>query len=193
MIRPIVAFGDQVLKKVAKEIPQDYPKLKELIHDMFETMYNARGIGLAAPQLGLPIRIFVVDSEQVLQDNDNKQFVGEKGIKHVFINAKVIETGGKPWAYNEGCLSIPTINEDVVRDETVRIQFYDHEFNFYDHTFSGLTARIILHEYDHIEGILFTDHISSLRKRLLRRKLQNVSKGKVEVNYRMKYPNLKRR
>ena len=188
MILPIIAYGNPVLRKVADDLPEDYPNLKELVANMFETMYNARGVGLAGPQVGLSLRIFMVDTLQILQDApDDSEFAGETGIKKAFINAEIIEESGEEWMYDEGCLSIPNITEGVVREETVRIQYYDEDFNFYDETYSGFTARVIQHEYDHIEGVLFTDYLSPLKQRMMKRKLEKISKGEVEVNYRMKF------
>ncbi len=194
MTLPIVAYGDPVLRKVGKDIDAEYPKLQELIDNMFETMYNAKGIGLAAPQIGKAIRIFLVDTEQVLNHPDEEAEIDpedlEEGIKEVFINARITEMTGTPWAYNEGCLSIPQVNEDVTRDEIITIEYYDRDFNFHTKTFEGLNARVILHEYDHIEGVLFTDHLSALRRRLLKRRLENISKGKVDAHYKMRFPNV---
>lgn len=197
MILPIIAYGHSVLRKVADDIPEDYPDLKDLVADMFETMYNARGVGLAGPQVGLSLRIFVVDTIQILKDvKEDDDFAGEKGIKKAFINAEIIEESGEEWVFEEGCLSIPNINESVTREEKVRIQYYDEDFNFYDETYTGYSARVIQHEYDHIEGVLFLDYLSPLKQRVLKRKLEKISKGEVEVNYRMKFPaskNKKRR
>lgn len=192
MILPIIAYGNAVLRKVGQEIDKDYPDLKELIANMYETMYNARGIGLAAPQIGKAIRIFLVDTKQML-DEDPENDSKEKGIKQTFINAKIIEKSGKEWVYNEGCLSIPAVNEDVVRQEKVKIQYYDEDFNFHEKEFDGMNARVILHEYDHIEGILFLDYLSALKKRLLKRKLTKITKGDTDAHYRMKFPNAKKK
>ncbi|MEZ4883585.1 MAG: peptide deformylase [Chitinophagales bacterium] len=188
MILPIIAYGNPVLRQVADDIPEDYPKLKELVADMYETMYNAKGVGLAGPQVGLSLRIFVADTIQILKETpEDNDFAGEEGIKKAFINAEIIEESGEEWAYDEGCLSIPNINESVTREEQVRIQYYDEDFNFYDEVYTGFTARVIQHEYDHIEGILFTDHISPLKQRMMKRRLEKISKGEVDVNYRMKF------
>ncbi|MFK7904775.1 MAG: peptide deformylase [Chitinophagales bacterium] len=188
MVLPIIAYGNPVLRKVGEDISKDHPKLKELVANMFETMYNARGVGLAGPQVGLSLRIFVADTVQILQDvTEDNDFAGETGIKKVFINAEIIEESGDEWMYDEGCLSIPNIQEGVSREETVRIQYYDEDFNFYDETYSGFTARVIQHEYDHIDGVLFTDHLSPLKQRMMKRKLEKISKGDVDVNYRMKF------
>jgi len=190
MIIPIVAFGDPVLKKKAKEINKDYPKLSELLENMFETMYNAHGVGLAAPQIGLPIRLFLVDAEPFADDEELSEEEREmlKGLKKVFINATIIEETGEEWAFTEGCLSIPEVREDVFRKETIKINYFDENFVEYTETYSGLAARVIQHEYDHIEGILFTDKLSSLKKRLIKGKLTNISKGKIDADYRMRFP-----
>lgn len=184
MILPIVAYGDPVLKKEAEDIGKDYPALQELIDNMFETMYNAEGVGLAAPQIGKSVRIFIVDASPFEEDDpDMKDFV------KVFINPIIVEEKGEDWPFNEGCLSIPGIREDVKRQSHVTVEYYDRDFNLIEETFDGIAARIIQHEYDHIEGILFTDHLSPLKRRLLKNKLNNISKGNVKVPYRMKYPN----
>ncbi|HVA97272.1 MAG TPA: peptide deformylase [Bacteroidia bacterium] len=189
MILPIVAFGNPVLKKLANDIDKDYPKLDILISDMFETMYNAKGVGLAAPQVGVSVRLFIVDAAPFSEDEEKKKDVEFlKTFKKIFINAQIVEESGTEWTFNEGCLSIPKIREDVDRKPSIRIQYYDENFNFHDEKYKGLAARIIQHEYDHIDGILFTDHINPLRKRLLKRKLNDISKGNVEVDYKMKFP-----
>lgn len=194
MILPILAYGDPVLRKVAKEIPKDYPKLKELISNMYETMYKASGIGLAAPQIGLPIRLFVVDTSPFGDDEDldlqEQEFL--KDFKQAFINAQMVEESGKNWSFNEGCLSIPDIREDVSRKDTITIRYMDENFKEHTATYTGIAARVIQHEYDHIQGILFTDKLSSLKKRLLKGKLSNISKGKIDVDYRMRFPALKK-
>ncbi len=194
MILPIVAYGDPVLRKVAKDITKDYPKLDELLANMKDTMKNAQGVGLAAPQIGRDIRIFLIDASPFAEsdelDEKEKSFLLD--FKRTFINAQIIEEEGEEWAFNEGCLSIPNINEDVSRNETIHIEYVDENFEKKSETLSGLAARIFQHEYDHIEGILFTDKLSSLKKRLLKKKLENISKGKVDVGYRMKFPNLKK-
>jgi peptide deformylase len=181
MILPIVAYGDPVLKKKASEIPKDYPKLKELIENMFETMYASNGVGLAAPQIGLSVRLFIVDGAP-FEEEEVKDF------KRVFINPVIKKEDGEAWKFNEGCLSIPGIREDVERKEEVNIEYYDEEWNKKKEVLNGLAARIVQHEYDHIEGILFTDRISPLRKRLLKNRLANISKGDVDVDYKMKFP-----
>jgi peptide deformylase len=193
MILPIVAYGDPVLRKVCEEIDQDYPKLKELIADMVETMHGANGVGLAAPQIGKAIRLFVIDASPFADDEelDEEERAYLKVFNKIFINAKIIEEKGKEWPFNEGCLSIPNINEDVVRNEILTMEYVDENFTPQKETFSGLAARIIQHEYDHIEGILFTDKLSTLKRRLLKKRLENISKGQVDVSYRMKFPKLK--
>src|SRR5690606_34589775 len=194
MILPIVAYGDAVLRKKGKDINKDYPKLNEVIENMFETMYNAMGVGLAAPQVGLPIRLFVIDTTPFADDEDlTKEEQDQlKGFKKVFINAKILDESGEEWSFNEGCLSIPDIREDVTREETIKIEYFDQGFEKHTEEFNGLIARVIQHEYDHIEGILFTDKLSSLKKRLLKGKLSNISKGKIKVDYRMRFPDVKK-
>src|SRR5690554_2565093 len=182
MILPIVAYGDPILKKEAEEIDQNYPKLKELIDNMFETMYNAEGVGLAAPQIGQSIRLFIIDASPFEKEEPEL-----KGFKKVFINPIVIEEKGKPWFFNEGCLSIPGIREDVSRLPKVTIEYYDENFNLLEETYEGMAARVIQHEYDHIDGILFTDLINPLKRRLIKGKLNNIAKGKVDIHYRMKF------
>ena len=176
---PIIAYGDPVLKKVCTPIGEDYPDLKQLISNMFETMYNAHGVGLAAPQVGLPIRLFIVDTGA--DESDKNKF------KKVFINAEIIEETGEPWSFNEGCLSIPDVREDVYRKPTVTIEYCEEDFVMKTEVFDGLIARVIQHEYDHIEGVLFTDKISSLKKRLIQKKLKNITEGKTFQEYRMKF------
>lgn len=183
MILPIVAYGDPVLKKETEEIDQDYPFLQDLIDNMFETMYNAEGVGLAAPQIGKSIRLFVVDASPFEEEEPKL-----KDFKKVFINPIILEEEGKVWNFNEGCLSIPGIREDVSRQPKITIEYYDRDFNLVEETYDGLAARVIQHEYDHIEGILFTDLINPLKRRLLKSKLNNISKGNVRVSYRMKFP-----
>ncbi len=194
MIFPIVAYGDPVLKRKAKEIEKDYPKLSELIENMFETMYNAYGVGLAAPQIGLSIRIFVVDASPFSEDEElSEEEVNQlKGFKKVFINPTILEETGDEWAFSEGCLSIPDVREDVFRNETIKISYFDENFNEHVETYSGLAARVIQHEYDHVEGVLFTDKLSNLKKRLIKGKLTNISKGKVRSEYRMRFPLMKK-
>jgi len=178
---PIVAYGDPVLKKVGTDIDEDYPELKELIANMFDTMYYANGVGLAAPQIGLPIRLFIVDTGE---EED-----GTPGYKRVFINARVVEETGEPWSFNEGCLSIPDIRENIMRKPNIKVNYFDE--NWVEHTedVDGLPARVIQHEYDHIEGKLFTDKVSILRKTMLKSKLDAISKGNIKTDYKMKFPN----
>ncbi|MBT8256334.1 MAG: peptide deformylase [Bacteroidia bacterium] len=195
MILPILAYGDPILRKKTKEISKDYPKLDELIENMFETMYAAYGIGLAAPQIGLPVRMFMVDAAPFEDDDDiseeERDFL--KNFKRVFINPKIVEETGNEWAFNEGCLSIPDVREDVFRKDTITIEYLDENFNKKRETVDGIAARIIQHEYDHVEGILFTDRLSPLKKRLIKGKLANISKGKIKVDYRMRFPNAKKK
>ena len=187
MILPIVAYGDPVLKKKAVDITPDYEGLKALIDDMFETMYNAAGVGLAAPQIGKSIRLFIVDASPFVEEGD-EEYEALKDFKKVFINAVIIEEDGDEWAFNEGCLSIPEVREDVYRPEEVTLRYMDENFQEKEETFTGLAARVIQHEYDHIDGILFTDHLSPLRKRMIKSRLNQITKGKISVNYRMKFP-----
>ena len=194
MILPIVAYGEPVLRKKAKDIDANYPKLKELLTNMWETMYNAHGVGLAAPQVGLPIRLFLVDTTPFSDDDDltPEEQKALDGFKKVFINAKIEEEEGQEWDFNEGCLSIPDVREDVKRKPIITITYLDVDFNSHTETYDGLLARVIQHEYDHIEGILFTDKLSSLKKRLLKSRLDKISKGKIKVDYKMRFPNLKK-
>lgn len=191
MILPIVAYGTPVLRKIAEPITAEYPYLKKLIADMWETMYYSHGVGLAAPQINKPIRLFVVDSQQILdnlEEDEKKEYHGQEGVKEVFINAQIVALEGDTWAYNEGCLSIPKIREDVFRHQTVVLSYLDKDFNPKTATFSGITARVILHEYDHIEGKLFIDYLKPLRRKLLGSKLNDITKGKVKVDYKMVFP-----
>lgn len=190
MILPIVAYGAPILRVVSKDITPDYPGLAKLIEDMWETMYASNGVGLAAPQINRDIRLFVVDSAQIFdnQDEDEKgKYPDEPGIKQVFINAHVKALNGEEWSYNEGCLSIPKIREDVYRHEEVTLEYIDENFVPQTKTFNGITARVILHEYDHIEGKLFIDYLKPLKRKLLKGKLDDISKGKVRVDYRMTF------
>ena len=195
MILSIVAYGDPVLKKVGEDISKDYPKLEDLIANMYETMYGAFGVGLAAPQIGLPIRLFLVDTEPFAEDEAFTKEEQEllKGFKKTFINAKIIEEKGDEWPFNEGCLSIPDVREDVFRKPEITIEYFDENFEKHTETYDGLIARVIQHEYDHIEGVLFTDKLSSLKKRLIKGKLGNISKGKINIDYKMKFPNQKKK
>ena len=195
MILPVVAYGDPVLRKVGKEIDKEYPKLDELIENMWETMYQATGVGIAAPQVGVSIRLFIIDASPFAEDDELEPEEQEslKDFKKVFINAKIVEEQGEEWAFNEGCLSIPDVREDVFRQEQVTIEYYDEQWNKHTETLNGLAARIVQHEYDHIEGVLFTDKLSALKKRLIKGKLTNISKGKVNADYRMRFPLAKKR
>lgn len=191
MILPIVAYGSPILRKVSLDITPDYPGLEKLLADMWETMYNSNGVGLAAPQINKEVRIFVMDSLQIFenQDEDEKgKYPDEPGFKSVFINAHIKELNGKEWSYNEGCLSIPKIREDIMRSESVTLDYVDENFVPFTKTFNGITGRIILHEYDHIEGKLFIDYIKPLKRTLLKRKLDDITKGKINVDYRMVFP-----
>lgn len=195
MILPIVAYGDPVLKKKCKEISKDYSNFDSLLENMFETMYNAFGVGLAAPQIGLPIRLFLVDTTPFAEDEDLSKEEQEalNGFKRVFINAKIIKEEGDEWAFNEGCLSIPDVREDVFRKPVITVEYLDENFEAHKESFDGLIARVIQHEYDHIEGILFTDKLSSLKKRLIKGRLTNISKGKISIDYRMRFPDQKKK
>jgi len=195
MILPIVAYGDPVLRKVGEEISTDYPNLKELIANMKETMYNAQGVGLAAPQIGKAIRLFLIDTSPFAEDEDltKEEQDSLKDFNKVFINAQIIEEEGNEWAFNEGCLSIPEVREDVFRQEKVTFEYQDEDFNTHTETLTGLAARVFQHEYDHIEGVLFTDKLSTLKKRIIKKKLENISKGKINAGYRMRFPKLKKK
>ena len=185
---PIIAYGDPVLRKKATAIePEEYPNIKELVENMFETMYAAHGVGLAAPQVGMSMRLFVVDASVFSDDEPDL-----KDFKKVFINASILEETGEEWGFNEGCLSIPDIREDVYRKPVVKLSYYDEEWKHHEESFKGLAARVIQHEYDHIEGKLFTDKLSPLRKRLIEKKLNDISKGMVDVDYKMKFPAVKK-
>lgn len=194
MILPIVAYGDPVLRKKCTEIDRTYEGLDALISDMWQTMYNANGVGLAAPQVGKPIRLFLVDTSAFADDEELSQEERDalRDFKMVFINARMEEESGQKWTFNEGCLSIPDIREDVNREPTITMSYLDADFKPHTRSFDGLLARVIQHEYDHIEGVLFTDRISPLKRRLLKGKLANISKGKIEVDYKMRFPELKR-
>ncbi|MEZ4875628.1 MAG: peptide deformylase [Flavobacteriaceae bacterium] len=195
MIYPIIAYGDPVLRVKGKEITQAYPQLETLLDDMFETMYASSGIGLAAPQIGLSIRLFVVDASPFEDDEDltEEERAFLKDFKRVFINAKILEETGEEWVFNEGCLSIPDVREDVFRKDTITLEYWDEHFEKHTETITGIAARIIQHEYDHIEGILFTDRLSPLKKRLIKSKLTHISKGLVKVDYRMRFPLAKKK
>jgi peptide deformylase len=187
MILPIVAYGDPVLRKRGEDIKENTEELQQFIDNMFETMYNATGVGLAAPQVGRSLRLFVVDASGFV-DEDEEDEEGLANFKRVFINPQITEEAGDDWAFNEGCLSIPDVREDVVRAEEITITYLDRDFKEHTETFDGLKARVIQHEYDHIEGVLFTDHLSPLRKRILKGRLANISKGKINVGYKMRFP-----
>lgn len=187
MIYPIVAYGDDVLRKKTEDIDPEWEELPQLIEDMFETMRAAQGVGLAAPQIGKSLRLFVVDASPFAED---EEFAEENldGFTRVFVNPKIVQEKGDPWKFEEGCLSIPSIREDVQRKDTLTIEYLDEKLQKKEEEFSGIAARIIQHEYDHIEGVLFIDHISPIRKRFIKKKLQNISKGAVPVGYKMKFP-----
>ncbi|MGJ1316923.1 peptide deformylase [Sphingobacterium spiritivorum] len=183
---PIVAYGDPVLRKKTQEIDEDYPEIKELIANMYDTMYAAHGVGLAAPQIGLPIRVFVIDASPFAEDDDEDKSL--KDFKKVFINPIIVEETGEKWGFNEGCLSIPDINEEVFRPANVIINYLDENFEEHEIELSGLAARIVQHEYDHLEGKLFTDKLGPLKKAMLKGKLDAISKGLIRVGYKMKFP-----
>ncbi|GAA4070268.1 peptide deformylase [Flavobacterium cheonanense] len=195
MILPIVGYGDPVLRKVCDDITSEHPNLQEIIANMYDTMYNAYGVGLAAPQVGLPIRLFVIDTEPFSDSEDLTKEEQEqlKGFKQTFINAKMLKEEGEEWGFNEGCLSIPDVREDVYRNETITIEYFDESFNKKIEVYDGLIARVIQHEYDHIEGILFTDKISTLKRTLIKKKLQNIMDGKARPDYKMRFCNKKGR
>ncbi len=195
MILPIYGYGDPVLRKVGEDISAEYPNLQEIIVNMYETMYNAYGVGLAAPQVGLAIRLFVIDTEPFSDSEDltTEEQNQLKGFKQTFINAKMLKEEGEEWGFNEGCLSIPDVREDVYRQEKITLEFYDENFIKKTEVYDGLVARVIQHEYDHIEGILFTDKIAMLKKTLIKKKLQNIMDGKARPDYRMKFCNKKGR
>ena len=189
MILPIIGYGDPVLRKTGEVLSPEHPNLKETIANMYETMYNAHGVGLAAPQVGLAHRLFVIDTtpfsdDEELEDVEQKEL---KGFKKTFINAKMIKEEGEEWSFNEGCLSIPDVREDVYRNPKITIEYCEEDFVMKTEVFDGLIARVIQHEYDHIEGVLFTDKISTLKKRLIQKKLKNILEGKTFQDYRMKF------
>ncbi|MCF8296425.1 MAG: peptide deformylase [Saprospiraceae bacterium] len=183
MILPVVAYGHPILRKISEEIDESYPKLHELIANMYETMYYSVGVGLAAPQVGLNIRLFIIDASPIMDDEEEK-----KNAKKVFINPEIIEEEGEEWAYNEGCLSIPEIHEDVIRKPRIHIDYFDENFNHHDEWIDGINARVIQHEYDHLEGTLFVDKINTLKKTLLRRRLHDITKGVTGAKYKMIFP-----
>ncbi len=194
MILPIIGYGDPVLRKVGVDIDANDPTLKKTIADMYETMYNANGVGLAAPQVGLPIRLFVIDTTPFSDDEDlpEEEQLLLKDFKQTFINAKILKEEGEEWGFNEGCLSIPEVREDVYRHETITIEYFDEDWTKKTVVYDGLIARVIQHEYDHIEGILFTDLISSLKKQLIKKKLANIMDGKTRPDYKMKFASPKK-
>ena len=195
MILPIVSYGSSVLKKIAKEITSDYPNLNELIANMWDTMYAANGVGLAAPQIGLSIRVFVIDASPFVDEEKMsvKEIENINTFKKVFINPKIISEEGNLWDFNEGCLSIPDVREDVSRKEKISINFFDENFEPQKLKLNGLAARVVQHEFDHIEGVLFTDHLSSLKKRLIKNRLSLISKGDITVDYKMSFPKKSRK
>ena len=184
MILPIVAFGAPILRKKCSDISVDYPEFNSVLADMWETMYEANGVGLAAPQINRPIRIFLIDTTPFFEDEEE---IKEKIVKQAFINARIVEESGDEWEFNEGCLSIPDLREDVSRKSIIKIEYLDENFKKHIQTYDGLTARVIQHEYDHINGILFTDKLTALRKRMIKGKLMDISKGKVNANYKMRF------
>ena len=188
MVLPVTAYGHPILRRTAKQIDKDFPDLDELIENMFETMYFSYGVGLAAPQINLSIRLFIVDASPYAEDKPELE-----GFKRIIINPSIIEEEGDEWMFNEGCLSLPKIREDVTRKSRIRIQYYDRDFNFHDEIYEGIPARIIQHEYDHLEGILFVDRVSQLRKMLLKRKLNDISTGNIDVSYKMIFPAKKKK
>lgn len=195
MILPIIAYGDPILRKVANEIDKDFPNLNELIENMKSTMENASGVGLAAPQVGKSIRLFMVNTTPFSEDeeltDEERAFLAD--FNKIFINAKILKYEGELWPFSEGCLSVPDIREEVFREETITIEYVDENFEPHIEKLSGIASRVVQHEYDHTEGILFTDKVSSLKKRLLKKKLENITKGKVNPDYKMKFPLLKKR
>lgn len=188
MILPVLAYGHPTLRKHAVEVDKDYPDLKQFIENLYETMHTSSGIGLAAPQVNCSIRVFVIDATPLADDYPQlADFV------KTFINPRIVEESGEEWTYNEGCLSLPDLREDVTRKSIVRLQYYDEDFIFHDEVFDGMAARIIQHEYDHLEGTLLVDRVNPLKKMLLKRKLTDISKGNVEVSYKMVFPLLKKK
>lgn len=188
MILPVVAYGSSVLRKVCDDITPGYPELEKLIADMWDTLYNSKGVGLAAPQINRPIRLFIVDTKQLVDDfndEDRRKYPNEEPIIQVFINAQKIEETGKLWAYNEGCLSIPKVRDDIQRTSHVRVRYVDEKFEAHEKVFHGIAARVIQHEYDHIEGKLFIDYLSQLKRRLIKKKLDDITSGRVRTDYKM--------
>ena len=191
MILPIVAYGDPILKKDCEEIDENYKDLKQLISDMFETMYKAKGVGLAAPQIGRSIRLFIVDGSPFAEDEDGEEDPRAEGIedfKKVFINPIIEEEEGKEWPFQEGCLSIPKIRENVSRKPNITVSYYDENWVLKEESYSGYAARIFQHEYDHIEGILFTDYLGPLKRKMIQKKLNNISSGEIDIDYKMRFP-----
>jgi peptide deformylase len=191
MVLPIVSYGHPVLRKIAHDIAPDFPNLPKLINDMWETMYASNGVGLAAPQVNKNIRLFVVDSTQIyanMNEEEKKLYPDLPGVKQVFINAHVELIEGEEWPYNEGCLSIPKIREDIYRRQKIRLHFLDENFSEHTETFEGITGRVVMHEYDHIEGKLFIDYLPLLKRKLMKGRLDDISKGKVSVDYKMHFP-----
>ena len=190
MILPIIGYGNPILKTISKDINNSYPNIKQLIDDMYETMYNANGVGLAAPQIGKSIKLFIIDTAPFLNIDENEiEGIKVESIKQIFINPVIIEESGDSWSFEEGCLSIPNIREDVKRKSDINIEFYDENFVLNKKSFSGIVARVIQHEYDHIQGILFTDKLTSFKKRLLKNKLNNIEKGNIDIDYLMDFNN----
>lgn len=188
MILPVIGYGNPILKRKSKKITDSYPDLKELISNMYDTMYSAKGVGLAAPQIGKSIRIFIIDTSPFLKIDDNEIKDYEvSSVKQTFINPTILDETGEFWSFEEGCLSIPDIREGVKRKSEIKIEYYDENFNFKKNDFSGIVARVIQHEYDHIQGILFTDKLTSFKKRLLKSKLNNIEKGDVDIDYLMEF------
>ena len=197
MILPILAYGDPILKKECEEIDEIYPDLQKLIVDMFETMYKAKGVGLAAPQIGKSIRLFIVDGSPFADkeegEEDDPLAKGIEGFKKVFINPIIEEEEGKEWSFQEGCLSIPKIRENVTRKPNVVVSYYDENWKLHEEKYSGYAARIIQHEYDHIDGILFTDYLTPLKRKLLQKKLNNITDGLIEIDYKMSFPKISKK
>ena len=185
MILPVVAYGDPVLREATQLVDEQHPNLPELIENMYETMYHARGMGLAAPQIGESLQLFVVDTQQVVEKNEESE---DEGIIQVFINPEILDESGELAKYEEGCLSIPFVHEDVERQPKIEISYQDEHFKKHTRTFEGISARVIQHEYDHIQGILFVDYLKPLKKRFLKKKLESISKGLVDVDYKMRFP-----
>ena len=188
MILPVIGYGNSILKRKSKEVPNSYPGLKELIRNMYDTMYNASGVGLAAPQIGKSIKIFIIDTSPFLNMDDNEIKEYEvSSVKQTFINPTILDETGEFWSFEEGCLSIPHIREEVKRKSFIKIEYYDENFNYRKDDFSGIVARVIQHEYDHIQGVLFTDKLTSFKKRLLKSKLNNIEKGNIDIDYLMDF------